>query len=168
MKKLFILILCFSLLALAGCTAKKKKPVPKPPAEFDTVHLTAADKDLTLTVSRDIRTIPGTNTYTKAGNEAVSIPVKIANNSKANIPVSPDSVTLKTNDGIEYKYSASLTEAVTGKSSFKNRSIPPDFQNGGLLIFEIKKGSKAENLTYKDKLGHNLVIKFPTEPKSNI
>ena len=168
MKKLFVLLLCFSLLAFAGCTAKKKEPVPKPPAESDTVHLTAADKDLTLTVSRDIRTIPGTNTYTKAGNEAVSILVKIANNSKANIPVSPDSVTLKTNDGIEYKYLASLTEAVAGRSSFKNRSIPPDYQNGGLLIFEIKKGSKAENLTYKDKLGHNLVIKFPTEPKSNI
>ncbi len=171
MKKLFIMLLCLLIAVFAGCTSAKKNEVPPPQSrpDTDTIHLTAEDKGMVLSVSRNIRPIPQMNIYTKEGFEVVSILVKVENNSKADIPVSPEFVTLQTSEGTAYKYSPSLTQTQpVGKSAFTSRTIPPDYQGGGLLIFEIKKGSRAESLTYKDTSGHNLTIKFPQDVKTNI
>ncbi len=170
MKKLLVAFICLLFTFSAGCTAKKKEtPPPQTRQDIDTVHLTAEDKGMVLSVSRNIRSIPQMNVYTREGYEVVSILVKVENNSKADIPVAPDYVILKTVEGDEYKYSPSLTQTQpVGKSAFTKRTIPPDYQGGGLLIFEIKSGSKAESLIYKDTSGHNMTVKFPQNAKTNI
>ena len=170
MKKILTLLLCFSVLFFAGCTAAKQQETrPKPQAETDTTHLTAEDNGFKLYVSREVRALSKLIKSTKQGYDVVSIMVKVENNSKANIPVSPDFVTLKTTDDAQYKYSATLTQGgPVGKSAFTKRTIPPQYNGGGLLLFEIKAGTKAQTLTYKDTSNHNLTIKFPTGKKTNV
>ena len=169
MKKAVILVLCFLIPALAGCAATKKNvPPPKPPDQTDTYHLTSANNGLTLIISRNLRPLPGPNIYTKEGFDPVSILVKLENNTGNNINVSPDFVTLKTGDGVLYKYSPSLTKAKLGTSSFDARSIPTGFQSGGLMVFEVKKGAIADSLTYKDNSNHQMTIKFPAPNKTDI
>jgi len=168
MKKLLVLILCILLPVLAGCASdKKEQPVPKPP-KTDTTHLTAEQRGITIKVSREIRNLSRMIKSSKEGHQVVSLQVAVENDSKDNVSISPDFVTLKTVDGTEYKYSPDLTETVTSKASFKKVTLPPDYRGGGLLIFEIKQGAKIESLQYKDGAGRDIPIKFSSEEKTNI
>lgn len=168
MKKLIVMLLFLSLMIASGCANTKDKPAPpKPPEQADTAHLTAEDKGLAISVSREIRSLAALNTYAKEGYEIVSTSVAIENNTKDNVPISPDFVTLKTTDGTEYKYIESLTDKITSKAAFKAVTLPPQYRGGGLLIFEVKQGSDAETITYKDTIGHDMNVKFKTDAKTN-
>lgn len=170
MRKLFTVLLCILLMVFSGCTdTKKEDPAPKP-EQPDTTHVTAQDKGVILSTSREVRDMTQMIKPSKAGNTVFGILVAIENNSKADVPISPDFVTLKTNDGKTHKYSAQLTNSqILGKSAFTNRTIPPDYRGGGLLIFEVNSGSKAASLIYKDNSGHNLTLNFQTQaPKNNV
>lgn len=169
MKKLIVSFLCLATLLFVGCAKSEQKEAPPPPPQADTSHLTAEDNGFKLSVSREIRQLSQLIKSNKPGYNVVSIMVKVENNSKANIPVSPDFVTLRMSDGTQYKYSPTLTEGQpVGKSAFTKRTIPPDYNGGGLLIFEIKPGPTAQSLLYKDTSNHNLTIKFPSNVKANI
>lgn len=170
MRKLFTVLLCIILLVFSGCTnAKKENTAPKP-VEPDTAHVTAEDKGLIISTSREVRDMTQMIKPTKADNSVFGILVAIENNSKADVPISPDFVTLKTNDGTTHKYSSELTNSkILGKSAFVSRTIPPDYRGGGLLIFEVKKGLKVDSLLYKDNSGHNMTLNFQTQaPKNNV
>ncbi len=166
MKKTIGLLLCLLLPVLTGCTSEKKEPPAKPPIQADTAHLTAAANGLDMSVSREFRSLSAMNIYAKTGYEVVSVQVALENNSKSNVPISPDFVTLKMTDGTTYKYSPALTDNITSRAAFKKVVLPPDYRGGGLLIFEIEKGSTAETLTYDDKAGRKMTIKFPARPKT--
>ncbi|RJQ41322.1 MAG: DUF4352 domain-containing protein [Nitrospiraceae bacterium] len=169
MKKLTVILFSILLLVSAGCAgSKKKEPVPVPPSQPDTSHLTAEDKGLEVSISREMRALTGMIASSREGYEVYSIQVAVANNSKDNVPISPDFVTLKASDRTEYKYSPDLTETVTSKAAFKEVTLPPDYRGGGLLIFELKKGSVMENLNYKDDSGHDMTVKFPSDVKVSI
>jgi len=170
MKKLMVFMLCLAIAVLTGCSKpQQQQPAPKPSEQIDTAHLTAEDKGLKLSVTREVRNMTKMITSSKEGYDVISVLVKVENNSKDNIPVSPDFVTLKTTDGTEYKYSPALTEGgPVGKSAFTKRSIPPDYQGGGLLIFELKTGSMVQSLTYNDDQNHEMTIKFPSNTKTNV
>lgn len=169
MKKFITLLLCITLFVFNGCTSKKPA-TPKPPVEAtDPSHITAEDKGFVVSTSREVRNMTQMIKPTTPGNDVLSVLVKIENNSKSDFLVSPDFVTLKTDDGSEYKYSSQLTNSQPlGKSAFSKRPIPPDYMGGGLLIFEVKAGSKADSLNYKDDSGHNMTLKFATQTKSNV
>lgn len=170
MKKLLVIMMCIAIAVLTGCSKPQPQPpAPKPSEQTDTAHLTAEDKGLKLSVTREVRNMTKMIPSSKEGYDVISVLVKVENNSKDNIPVSPDFVTLKTTDGIDYKYSPSLTEGgPVGRSAFTKRSIPPDYQGGGLLIFELKTGSMVQSLTYQDDKNHKMTIKFPSNTKTNV
>lgn len=158
MRKWFILLLCTFFL-IAGCGAEKKEETPPPKAEPNTTHITVEDKDLSLEVSRRVRSFSGMkNLQSQEGYEIIGISVKITNKSKNPVEISPDFVTLVTADGTKYKYSE-LT-SITGKGGFRKVTLPNDYQGGGLLLFEIKKGIPAEKVLYTDQSGHNLPVKL--------
>lgn len=170
MRKLFTVLLCIILMVFSGCTsAKKEEPAPKS-VQPDTTHVTAEDKGVIISTSREVRDMTQMIKPTKEGNTVFGILVALENNSRADVPISPDFVTLKTTDGTTHKYSPELTNSkILGKSAFSNRTIPPDYRGGGLLIFEVTKGVKAESLTYKDNSGHNMSLNFQTQaPKNNV
>lgn len=171
MKKILLILLCFNLIIFTGCTSSKKSqiPAPKPPAESDTAHLSVEDKGIVVSVSKEVRNMTQMIKPDKSGFDVVSVLVKIENNSTTKVMVSPDFVTLKTDDGKEYKYAAALTAgSPLGKSAFSKRPIPPEYRGGGLLLFEIVAGTKAESLIYKDDSGHFVTLKFQTGTKSNV
>ena len=171
MKKLFTLLLCSLILISAGCgKTETKNPPPASDTEekADTAHLTAEDKEFKLSVSKEIRSLTAMNISTKDGYDVVSILVAIENVSKDNVPISPDFVTLKTSDGAEYKYSQEVTQKITSKSAFKEVVLPPDYRGGGLLLFELKKDSVPETLTYKDNSNHEMTIQFPSKTKTSV
>ncbi|MBU7007668.1 DUF4352 domain-containing protein [Phosphitispora fastidiosa] len=171
MKKLFTLLLCSLILVFAGCgKTETKNPPPAPDTEdkADTAHLTAEDNEFKMSVSKEIRSLTAMNIGTKDGYDVVSILVAIENVSKDNVPISPNFVTLKTLDGAEYKYSQELTQKITSKSAFKEVVLPPDYRGGGLLLFELKKDSIPETLTYKDEANHEMTIQFPTKTKTSV
>lgn len=169
MKKFVTVILCLIIVLIAGCSKPAPKVAPPQPSAEDTTHLTAQDNGMELSVSKEVRSMAQMIPSSKEGYDVVSILVKVENYSKANIPVSPNFVTLKTIDGKEYKYSQQLTEnGPLGKSAFVARNIPPDYNGGGLLLFELKNGSKVQSLTYKDNQNHDLTIKFPASSQTNV
>ncbi|PKM81323.1 MAG: hypothetical protein CVU89_09940 [Firmicutes bacterium HGW-Firmicutes-14] len=170
MKKFLILVIIISLTAFIGCSKTKQQgSAPEPPPEQpDTAHLTAEDNGLALSISREIRSLSGMNISGKDGYEVVSIQVAVDNNTKDNVPISPEFVTLKMTDGTEYKYSPELTQTITSKAAFKEVTLPPDYRGGGLLIFELKKGTIPDSLIYADNKSHEIPVKFPTEMKISI
>lgn len=171
MKKLVTVILCLTAVLLAGCSSPTPQaPPPKSQqGAQDTTHLTAQSNGLGISVSREVKSLSQMIPSSKKGYDVVSILVKAENNTKANIPVSPEFVTLKTIDGTEYKYSKELTEnGPLGKSAFIARTIPPEYNGGGLLLFELKTGSKVQSITYKDSKNHDMTIKFPTSSQTNV
>lgn len=164
---LMLLLVC--IVTITGCTDNKKnEPAPKPPEEqkVDSEHLTAEQQGITLSISRQLRSMSGMITSTKENHEVKGLLVKLENASQNNIAISPDFVTLKTTDGTEYKYSPQLSE-ILGKSSFIKRQVPPDYEGGGIILFEIKKGAVPQEVTYKDDSGHNMVVKFATDTGTN-
>ncbi len=169
MKKLLALLLCIALFVFTGCTEEKPEPAPSPSVE-DTSHLTGEDNGFIVSTTRDIRNMTQMIKPTKPDYEVISLLVKVENNTKADIPISPDFVTIKTADGEIHKYSSTLTNAKPlGKSAFSERTIPPDYRGGGLLIFEIKSGLTVDTLHYKDDSGHDITLKYRTEqPKNDI
>lgn len=168
MKKFVTVFICILTVLIAGCSNPAPKVAPPQPEAEDTTHLTVQDKGMGLSVSKEVRSMSQMIPSSKKGYDVVSILVKVENNSKANIPVSPDFVTLKTTDGTEYKYSPQLTDnGPLGKSAFTARTIPPDYSGGGLLLFELKTGSKVQSLTYNDKT-HNMTIKFPVSSQTSV
>ncbi len=171
MKKLFILLLSVLIIVVAGCSkSETKSPPPEPNTQekADTAHLTAEDKEFKMSVSKEIRSLSAMNIYNKEGHELVSVLVALENVSKDNVPISPEFVTLKTADGTEYKYSAELTRQITNKSAFKEVVLPPDYRGGGLLLFELKKDSPPDTLTYKDDSNHEMTVQFPSQVKTSI
>lgn len=171
MKKISVLLLCLSVLFFIGCSQSENQQAPPPPpsAENDAAHLTAESNGFKLSVSRELRSMSQLIKSTKSGYDVVSILVKVENNTKNNIPVAPDFITLKMSDGTVYKYSSELTDnGPLGKSAFVKRTIPPDYNGGGLLLFELKPGSIAQTLNYKDNSGHDMTIKFPAGSKASI
>lgn len=167
MKKLVAVFTCL-LIFFAGCSNPAPKTAPPLPKAEDTTHLTAQDNGMGISVSNEVRSMNQMIPSSKKDHGVVSILVKVANDSKADIPVSPEFVTLKTNDGSEYKYAKELTEnGPLGKSAFTSRTIPPDYNGGGLLLFELKTGSQVESLTYKDAT-HNMTIKYPSGSKTSV
>lgn len=171
MNKIISVLLCLTAVLLAGCSnpAPKTAPPQSQQKAEDTTHLTAQDNGLGISVSREVRSMNQMIPGTKKGYDIVSVLVKAENNAKSNIPVSPEFVTLKTLDGTEYKYSKELTEnGPLGKSAFLARTIPPDYNGGGLLLFELKTGSQVQSLTYKDNQNHNMTIKFPVPSKTDV
>lgn len=169
MKKLITLLLCLGLFVFTGCAGEKPDPAPSPPVE-DTTHLTGEDNGLGISTTREIRNMTKMIPPTKPGYDVISLRVKVENNTKADVAASPDYVSIKTEDGTTHKYSPTLTNSKpVGKSAFINRVIPPDYQGGGLLLFEIKSGLKVDSLNYKDDSGHNITLSYRTQaPKSNI
>jgi len=163
MKKFVTVFICLLIILIAGCSDPTPQNTPPQPKAKDTTHLTAQDNGMGISVSKEVRPMGQMIPSSKNGYDVVSILVKVENNSKSNIPVSPDFVTLKTVDGTEYKYSQGLTEnGPLGKSAFTERTIPPDYTGGGLLLFELKKGSQVQSLTYTDEQNRNMTIKFPS------
>lgn len=170
MRKLFTVLLCIVFVVLSGCTSTKKEEAAPKPVQPDVSHVTAEDKGVTISTSRDVRDMTQMIKPSNAGNSVFGILVAIENNSKADVPISPDFVTLKTSDGKTHKYSAQLTNSkILGKSAFTSRTIPHNYRGGGLLIFEVNKDLKAESLFYKDNSGHNMTLNFQTQaPKNNV
>ena len=169
MKKFVTVILCLLTILIVGCSSPTPKAAPPQSSAEDTTHLTAQDNGMGLSVSKEVKSMTQMIPSDKKGYDVVSILVKVENNSKTNIPVSPDFVTLKTTDGTEYKYSKELTEnGPLGKSAFVSRTIPPQYNGGGLLLFELKTGAKVESLTYKDNQSHNMTIKFPATSQTSV
>lgn len=168
MKKLVTISLCLLLVLVAGCSKPAPKTAPPQNKAEDTTHLTAQDNGMGLSVSKEVRSMSQMIPSSKKGYDVVSILVKVENNSKDNIPISPDFVTLKTIDGTEYKYSQELTDSgPLGKSAFTARTIPQDYSGGGLLLFELKTGSQVQSITYKDN-NRNMTIKFPVSSQTNV
>ncbi|WP_418792386.1 DUF4352 domain-containing protein [Phosphitispora sp. TUW77] len=171
MKKSIVLLLSIFILILAGCSKTAPKTPPSAPnteENADAAHLTSEDKNLKISVSKEIRSLTAMNINTKPGYDVTSILVAIENVSKDNVPISPKFVTLKTTDETEYKYSEELTMKITSKSAFKEVILPPDYRGGGLLVFEIKKDSVPDTLSYKDNSGHEMTVQFPAILKKSI
>jgi hypothetical protein len=170
MKKLFTVLVCLAFLVFTGCfTPENKVPPPlKSKPEVASAHLTADNNGLLMSVSRKVRQMSAMNIYTKAGYEVVSISVSLENNTKENIPISPDFITFKAVGGTQYKYSAKLTEQITSKASFKKVNLFPNYRGGGLLLIEIKSGTNLESVTYKDSSNHEITIKFLTTANNPI
>lgn len=170
MKQLTVIILCTAIALFTGCAKPNTQaPEPKPQDQIDTTHLTAEDKGFKMSVTKEVRNMTQMIPSSKEGYDVISVLVKLENNTKNNIPVSPEFVTLKTTDGAEYKYSASLTESgPVGRSAFAKRSIPPDYQGGGLLLFEITTGAQVQTLGYEDDQGHKMIIKFPSDAQTSV
>lgn len=168
MRKWFILLLCTLFLALAsGCGTAKKEEAPAPKPEPNTTHIIVEDKDISLEASRQVKEFKNSPVFqTQEGYEVVGISLKIENKGSNPIDISPDFVTLITSDGTKYKYSE-LT-SITGKGGFRKVTLPRDYQGGGLLLFEIKKGMPAEKVIYTDKSGHNITVKLDKVGETNV
>ncbi len=164
MKKWFLLFLCMSLL-VSGCWSSKQTPPPKT-TQPNTNHISAEQGGVKVEVSRELRTFPKSMIATKEGFDIVGISVVITNNSKENVPISPDNITLVAVDNTQYKYSE--VTSITGKGAFKAVVLPPEYRGGGLLLYEIKKGVKIDKIVFKDKLNHDITIKFDTSMQTNI
>lgn len=163
-----VLVFLFCFVAISGCTGTKRMaPPPKKSEKTDSDHLTAEQQGLKLTVSRGLRSMSSMIKSSKPNYEVKGTLVKLKNNSENNILISPDFVTLKTTDGAEYKYSPELSEFL-GKSTFIKRRVPPDYEGGGIMLFEIKSGATPQSLIYKDNSGHNMTIKFNYDTQSNV
>lgn len=167
MRKWLILLLC-SIFIIAGCgTAKKEEAPPPPKSQPDTAHIIVDDKDISLQVSRQVRKFTSMKALqTQEGYEIVGISVKIENKGQNQFEISPDFVTLISSDSTKYKYSE-LT-SITGKGGFRKVTLPPDYEGGGLLLFEVKKGIPAEKIQYTDKSGHNLSVKLEKAEETNV
>ncbi|MFZ5640637.1 MAG: DUF4352 domain-containing protein [Bacillota bacterium] len=166
MRKWIIVLLC-TLFLIAGCGTAKKEEAPAPKSEPNTTHITADDKDISLEVSRQVKKFDSIKALqSQEGYEVVGISVKIENKGSQPVEISPDFVTLITSDGTKYKYSE-LT-SITGKGGFRKVTLPKDYQGGGLLLFEIKKGIPAEKVQYTDKAGHNKTLKLDKVGETNV
>ncbi|MDD5492587.1 MAG: hypothetical protein PHV60_07915 [bacterium] len=165
-KKAIFIFLAMAVLLIAGC-AKPSQPKenPQTPEGPDTTHLRGENNSLGVAVSREIKSLSGMNINGRDGYEVVSLQVSIDNNSKKSVIISPAYVSLQTLDGAIYKYSAQLTQSLTGKAAFKEAKVATECRGGGLLIFELKKGAIPESITYNDQAGHNIPIKFPQDNK---
>lgn len=167
MRKWFILLLCTLFLA-SGCGTAKKEEAPAPkPESTPSTHIVVENKDITLEISRQVKEFKNSPMFqTQEGYEVVGISLKIDNKGKNSIDISPDFVTLVTSDGSKYKYSE-LT-SITGKGGFRKVTLPTDYQGGGLLLYEIKKGIPAEKVIYTDKAGHNITIELNKMGETNV
>lgn len=166
MRKWFIMLLC-SIFLIAGCGTAKKEDTPPPKSEPNTSHIVVEQKDISLEVSRQVKEFKNSTMFqTKEGYEVVGISIKIENKGAKVVEISPDYVTLVTSDKTKYKYSE-LT-SITGKGGFRKISLPKDYQGGGLLLFEIKKGIPAERVLYTDTSGHDFNVPLNKTGETNV
>lgn len=166
MRKWFILLLC-SIFLIAGCGTAKKEETPPPKSEPNTTHIVVEQKNISMEVSRQVKEFKNSPMFqTQEGYEVVGISIKIENKGPNPLEISPDYVTLVTSDKAKYKYSE-LT-SITGKGGFRKVTLPKDYQGGGLLLFEIKKGIPAEKVRYTDKAGHDISVQLNKVGETNV